>query len=91
MLFMDVITYDPSKRDEVIKRVVEKGTSWVPEGMTLHGWWTVPGGGLGFMLAECDDINVMEMASLPCSDIVNIEIHPVTEVLKIMDLLKDVK
>jgi Domain of unknown function (DUF3303) len=90
MLFMVVNNYEPEKRDEIVKRVIEKGTSWVPEGSELLGWWVVPGAGISFALAEIGDINTMERALLPWSDLGKFQIYPVTEVMKILDLIKEV-
>jgi hypothetical protein len=39
MLALTVLNYKPEKRDEFIKGVLKKGTSWVPEGAKLLVWW----------------------------------------------------
>ncbi len=89
MLLMCMQTWDPKNRDEIARRVVEKGTSWVPEGIKLHGWWVVPGGARGFSLMECDDLVLMEQAALHWSDLLKIDYFPVTDIGSIMGLMKE--
>jgi len=76
MLFMSIFTYEPEKRDEVIKRRAEKG-AMIPEGMKVLGEWSDTSGGRVFRLVEMDDPKVGLAASLAWSDLGKIEIVPV--------------
>ena len=52
MLFMAILTWEPGKTDEVIKRRAE----WnYPEGVKRIGEWDDLAGGRSFSLAEIDD------------------------------------
>ena len=76
MLFMSIFTYEPEKRDEVIKRRAEKG-AMIPEGMKVIGEWSDTSGGRVFRLVEMDDPKIGLAASLAWSDLGKIEIVPV--------------
>ena len=76
MLFMSIFTYEPEKRDEVIKRRAEKG-AMIPEGMKVLGEWSDTSGGRVFRLVEMDDPKVGLAATLAWSDLGKIEIVPV--------------
>jgi hypothetical protein len=52
MLFMAIFTFDPEKRDAVIKRRVEKGPQ---TGGKLIGEWADIAGGGSFRVVEHDD------------------------------------
>ena len=52
MLFMTILTWEPEKRDAVIKRTAEKGT--VTAGKII-GQWGAIAGGRAFRVVELDD------------------------------------
>jgi hypothetical protein len=51
---MSVYTYEPTQREEIIKRRLEEGLS-TPEGIKLIGQWSNASGGRVFTLFEADD------------------------------------
>ena len=85
MLFMTVYTYEPHKRDEVVRRRAEKGPL-LPAGVKALGEWSYIGGGRVFRLFECDDAAAAFRAAYAWSDLGKVEIHPVLETDKIMQL-----
>jgi hypothetical protein len=78
MLFMTIVTYEPGKRDEVIKRRLEKGAI-APKGMKIKGEWSAIGGGRVFRLVDLEDPKVGFEAAFAWSDLGKIEIIPVLE------------
>ena len=86
MLFMTIYTYEPEKRDEVIKRRAEKGAI-APEGMKIVGEWSAVTGCRVFRLVEVDDPRVMLGASAAWADLGKIETVPVMQTEEAMKLL----
>jgi len=86
MLYMTIYTYEPGKRDEVIKRRAEKG-AMVPEGMKVIGEWVAPGAGRVFMLVETDEAKALLAAAFPWGDLGKLETVPVMAVEEVMKLL----
>jgi hypothetical protein len=86
MLFMNVYTFEPEKRDEVIKRRAEKG-SMAPQGMKTISEWTNITGGRVFRLVELDDPRVMLASATSWDDIGKIESFPVMQTEEVMKLL----
>ena len=86
MLFMTIYTYEPEKRDEVIKRRAEKGAI-TPEGMKVIGEWSAPGAGRVFMLVETDEPKALLAAALPWSDLGKLETVPVMAVEDVFKVL----
>lgn len=79
MLYMTVFTYEPSARDEIIRRRLEKG-ALVPKGMKLLGEWSYMGSGRVFRLVDVEDPAVMVEATRPWTDVGHLEVYPVMEV-----------
>ena len=86
MLFMTIYTYEPEKREAVIKRRAEKGTM-APPGMKIVGEWSDITGGRVFRLVEVDDPRVMLGASAAWADLGKIESVPVMETEEVMKLV----
>ncbi len=86
MLFMTVYTYEPEKREAVIKRRAEKGAI-APPGMKIVGEWSDITGGRVFRLVEVDDPRVMLGASAAWADLGKIESVPVMETEEVMKLI----
>ena len=86
MLFMTIYTYEPEKREAVIKRRAEKG-AMAPPGMKIVGEWSDITGGRVFRLVEVDDPRVMLGASAAWADLGKIETVPVMQTEEVMKLL----
>ena len=86
MLFMSIITFEPEKRDEVIKRFAEKGAITLP-GRKVIGTWIAVGGHRAFRLVEIEDPKALVAASFAWSDLVKIEEIPVMEAEGFMKLV----
>ncbi len=78
MLFMTIFTYQPEKRNEVIKRRLEKG-ALVPKEMHVVGEWSDIGGGRVFRLVRVDDPSAALAAAGAWSDLGRYEIVPVMD------------
>ncbi len=86
MLFMDIVTWEPEKRDEVERRAAE----WkCPEGMTECGYWIDLSGNRVFYLYETDDPKVILEANHYWSDIVKIDSFQVMEAKDAMELMQN--
>jgi hypothetical protein len=85
MLYLSIFTYEPEKRDEVIKRRFEKG-AMLPEGAKLLGEWTDTQGGRSFRLQDVPDAKTGFAATLAWSDLGKIEVVPVLETEEAMGL-----
>ncbi len=86
MLFMSIYTYEPEKREAVIKRRAEKGAI-SPPGMKIVGEWSDITGGRVFRLVEVDDPRVMLGASAAWADLGKIESVPVMQTEEVMKLV----
>ena len=74
MLWMNILTWDPAKRDEVIKRVQTIGL--VHESEKVIGTWADMNGGRAFQLVEAPpglDPKIMAKNSFAWNDILKIE------------------
>jgi hypothetical protein len=87
MLFMDIYTWEPGQRNELVKRRMEKGMG-LPEGVKVLGEWTDLGGGRGFLLVESNDPKAAIAGTMAWSDLMKIEAVPV--IVK-ADLMKEAK
>ena len=76
MLFMNIFTYEPDKRDEVIKRRLEKG-NMIPEDVKVLGQWTDLGGGRGFIVFESEKPHLEW--TLAWSDLMEIDLIPIVD------------
>jgi len=89
MLFMSIYTYEPGKRNEIIKRRLEKGTG-AAAGVKVVGEWIALAGHRGFMLFEAEDPKAVMATTLVWSDLVRFESVPVMEAEEVMKLAKKV-
>ena len=76
MLFMNIYTFEPGQRNELLKRRMEKGLA-LREGVKLVGEWTDLGGGRGFSLVESNDPKAFIAGIMEWSDLMKIEAIPV--------------
>ena len=86
MLFINIYSMDPDKRDKVIARRLEKGLM-LPKGVKVLGEWSEIGGG-GVMVCETDDPKALSQFSLAWSDLVKSDIFPVLKTEDVMSLAK---
>ncbi len=87
MLFMSIYTFEPAKRNEIIKRRMERGIA-LREGVKVIGEWTDLGGCRGFLLIEAEDPKVLMAGTLAWSDLMEIESVPVIQTEEVMKLAK---
>ena len=87
MLFMSVFTYEPDKRDEVMKRRLDRG-AMIPPGMKVLGEWSDVTGGRVFRLIEHNDARLGLAASAPWTDLGKIEIFSVMPTEEALELAK---
>ena len=84
MLFMDIWTWEPEKRDEMVKRAAE----WkCPTGMKELGYWVDLTGNRVFSLYEVEDPAVLLEANNYWTDIAKCESVPVMEMEEVMKLM----
>jgi len=86
MLFMTVYTYEPEKREEVIKKRAEKGPL-VPAGVKVLGEWSAVTAGRVFRLVEVDDARALLAGVAPWADLGKIESYPVMVTEDVIKLL----
>ncbi len=86
MQFMATITWEPGKRDEMIKRAQTLGVT-PPEGVKVLGEWIDVHGGRVFRLAEVEDPKSMFVSNLGWSDLCKIEATPVLPLEQAMSLI----
>ena len=91
MLFMSIITYEPEKRNEMIKRRAERAAIAPPKGAKSIGEWSVIGGGKVFRLVEVEDPKVAVGVAAAWSDLCKIEIIPVMETEEVLKLIPQSK
>jgi hypothetical protein len=77
MLFMSIYTYEPEKRDEVLKRRAEG--LFTPEGAKCLGNWSSTAGGRAFTLFELDDPLKAAQWSQVWNDLGKFEVYPVVD------------
>ena len=68
MIFVNFYSWDQDKRDEVIKRRLEKGRMF-PKGVKVLGEWGAIGGNKGVIVVEVDDPKLLYQAVLAWSDV----------------------
>ncbi|MGC9975524.1 MAG: DUF3303 family protein [Syntrophales bacterium] len=90
MLFMSIYTYEPGKRNEIIKRRAEKG-ALTAAGVKVIGEWIALGGHRGFMLLETQDPKAVMATTLAWSDLLKFEGVPVIEAEEVMKMAKSMK
>lgn len=90
MLFMSIYTYEPAKRNEIIKRRAEKG-ALAATGVKVIGEWIALSGHRGFMLFEAQDPKAIMATTLAWSDLVRFESVAVMEAEEVMKMAKSMK
>ena len=86
MLFMSISSWEPEKRDEVVKRFAEKGAMTLP-GRKVIGTWNQIGGNRVFRLVEIEDPKALVVATFAWSDLAKIEEIPVIETEEMMKVI----
>ncbi len=74
MLFMNIYTWKPEKRDALIKRRTERKGPALAEGVKKLYEWTDVGGGRGFMICESNDPGALMRSVMGWSDLMKEEI-----------------
>ena len=87
MLFVNIYSYDPDKRDKIIARRLEKGRMF-PKGIKVLGEWSAIGGSMGVIVCETDDPKALAQASLAWSDLLKSDIFPVLKTEDVLSLAK---
>ena len=77
MLFISVFTWNPDKRDEIIKRRSEG--LFVPEGAKCLGQWSTTEGGRAFTLFEINDNMALAQWSASWNDLGQFDTFPVVD------------
>lgn len=81
---MDIWTWEPEKRDEMVKR----WAAWdCPEGMTIRGVWIDLTGNRTFLLYEVEDPKVLLAANNSWTDIARVDSVPVMDAEEVMALM----
>jgi hypothetical protein len=84
MLFVGIADWEPSQRDEVIKRRKE----WkYPENVKLIGEYTLLGAGRAVVIFDAPDITAVLGVELPYSDIVKWDITPAIAAADLLPML----
>ena len=82
MLFMSIYTYEPDKRDEVLKRRAE--SLFTPEEAKCLGQWSSTSGGRVFTLFDLDNGMVAAQWAQVWNDLGKLEVYPVVETDELM-------
>ena len=90
MLFMSIYTYEPEKRNEIIKRRAEKG-AMTPPGVKVIGEWIALSGHRGFMLFEAQDPKAVMATTLAWSDLLRFDSVGVMEAEEVMKMATSMK
>jgi hypothetical protein len=92
MLYMNVLTWDPGKRDAVIERTKKIGFDH--EGMKTIGTWIEAVGGRCFQLVDIPrdiDPALSLKANYNWNDIMKIETFPVIDAAEMLKILEKMK
>ena len=73
MLLMGIDTWEPGKRDEIFKRLLEKG-QMIPDSVKILGQWADVCGCQMFTLCETDDAKALAQWGMGWNDLVRTEI-----------------
>ena len=73
MLLMATDTWETGRRDEIFKRLVEKG-QMIPDGVKILGQWADVCGCRSYTLCETDDAKVLATWGLNWNDLIKTEI-----------------
>ena len=88
--YMNILTWDPEKRDAVIERV--KKTGFGHEGIKVIGTWADVNGGRCFQLSEEPADPMLGLkANFAWNDLLKIETVPVIEAAELIKLLESMK
>jgi len=85
MLYMTIFTFEPEKRNEVIRRRAEKG-EMIREGVKVIGEWRAIAGGRVFRLVETNDPKGLLTEDLTWGELGKVEIVPVMSVEDIFEV-----
>jgi hypothetical protein len=86
MLFLNIYKIKEGKRDETVKRRLEKGAA-EPKGVKIIGEWTALDGSAGYMVFETEKPDYSW--SMTWSDLLDMQLIPVIDTEKdLMSLLK---
>jgi len=77
MLFMNIFTWEPEQRNEVIKRRMQGPA--LPEGVKALGEWVEIGGGRVFRLIDIPDAKLALAGALAWTDIGKLQMIPVMD------------
>ncbi|NBA97370.1 DUF3303 domain-containing protein [Pseudomonas sp. R5(2019)] len=75
MLFIVKWRACPASRDAAIERFVRTG-GLPPEGVKMIGRWHAVGSGMGFGVAEADDVTPVQRWALQWNDLLEMEVYP---------------
>lgn len=89
MLLMAVFTYEPEKRDAILKRRAEG--LFIPDGATLHGQWSSISGGHVFTLFEVNDPLVGVQCFQGWSNLGKFDVFPVMDTDTLMKAMAAMK
>jgi len=92
MFYMDILTWDPDKRDAVLERVKEIGLEH--EGIKVIGTWVDVLGGRAFQLTDIPhdiDPKLNLKANFAWNDIVRIESVPVMDAMEMVKLMESMR
>lgn len=87
MLFVTILTWEPDKRNEIIKRRSEQGAMRA-EGIKLIGEWVDVGGGRDVIVYEADDTRAMLTTALAWDDIMKFETFVAMDAEEVMGAIK---
>ena len=85
--FMTIVTWEPEKRDAVMKRFTEKGTVTSSKGGKPIGTWSAIAGDRCFRVVDADDPKAMVAVSNVWTDIAKMEVIPVIEDEELMKVI----
>ena len=90
MLYMNILTWDPDKRDAIIDRTKKIGMEH--EGIKIISTWTDLNGGRCFQLTEeAEDPKFSIKANYAWSDLMKIEAVPVMDAGEFLKLLESMR
>ncbi len=87
MLFLVTYSYEPEKRDEVLKRRAEKGAGFASDTKVIGEWSNVGGGG-GLLIAETENPLAIAQTARGWSDLVKFTVVPGVDTEQMMTLPK---
>jgi hypothetical protein len=78
MLFLNICTWEPGQRTEILKRRAERGIA-LSEGVKFVGEWADLNGRRSFLLVEANDPKAVMASVMVWSHLMKMEIVPVIE------------